>query len=114
MSFQCTWRFSIAPGSSAADLSAETDVIMSELLSIERTDPLLRDASIGLDVAKREVEISLASEAQSFDEAVHHMTGSIRAAIHAAGGATPGWCNESEEWSAARGLILANGQLVAS
>lgn len=87
---------------------------MSELLSIESTDPLLRDASIGLDTSKRVVEISLSSEAQSFAEAVQHMSGSIRAAIHAAGGATPGWCDDSEEPSAICGLILANGQLVAS
>jgi hypothetical protein len=62
------------------------DAAMDELVKLDVTDP-----SIGGTLTEGDVEFSLAVEADTLETATVHAFGTIRAAIHAAGGGTPGW-----------------------
>jgi hypothetical protein len=69
-----------------ADTEAFFGRVMQELLDLGVEDP-----AIGVDLEKREVSMSLVAEGELPEDAVATAMGTIRAAIHAAGGATPGW-----------------------
>ena len=62
------------------------DAVMDELVKLHATDP-----SIGGALPDGDVELSLAVEAETLEEATGSAFGTIRTAIHAAGGGTPGW-----------------------
>jgi hypothetical protein len=62
------------------------DAVMDELVKLHATDP-----SIGGTLPDGDVELSLAVEAETLEEATGSAFGTIRTAIHAAGGGTPGW-----------------------
>jgi hypothetical protein len=62
------------------------DVVMEELVKLDVTDP-----SIGGTLSDGDIEFSLAVEADTLEKATMSAFGTIRAAIHAAEGATPGW-----------------------
>lgn len=62
------------------------DAVMGELVKLDVTDP-----SIGGTLTEGDVEFSLAVEADTLEKATVRAFGTIRAAIHAAGGGTPGW-----------------------
>lgn len=73
-------------GGSDDEIPGQVDTVMEELLRLDAGDP-----AIGLRLTAREVEISVIVESESLDDAEGRGNGMIRAAIHAAGGATPGW-----------------------
>jgi hypothetical protein len=73
-------------GGSVEERDEMTDRVMEELLKLEVEDP-----SVGGSLTSGEVQISLTIEASSKKEAISKTNGLIRTAIHAAGGATPGW-----------------------
>jgi hypothetical protein len=62
------------------------DAVMEELVKLDVTDP-----SIGGTLSDGDIEFSLAVEAETLEKATATTFGTIRAAIHAAGGGTPGW-----------------------
>jgi hypothetical protein len=62
------------------------DAVMEELVELHVTDP-----SIGGVLSDGDIEFSLAIEAETLEKATASAFGTIRAAIHAAGGGTPGW-----------------------
>jgi hypothetical protein len=62
------------------------DAVMDELVKLDVTDP-----SIGGTLTDGDIEFSLAVEADTLERATAGAFGTIRAAIHAAGGGTPGW-----------------------
>ena len=57
------------------------------------------DPAIGGRLGVGEVEVSVSVDADSLDDAQAEGSATIRSAIHAAGGATPGW---RIDWTAAR------------
>ena len=114
MDVECTWRFTVSSDKSAAELSRDLDMVMNELLVIEELDPCLSDASLALDNASGTVEIGLRCVSTSTERGTHHIMSAIRAAIHAAGGATPGWPESLEDQGAGTGLVLEDGELVVS
>ena len=67
-------------------LEQALDRVMEELVKLDVTDP-----SIGGTLADGDIEFSLAVEADTLEKAIASVFGTIRAAIHAAGGGTPGW-----------------------
>ena len=77
-------------GNAPANLEAQLDLVMEELLHLE-----VADASIGAVETTGAVEITVTVAADTLEDALNHGSAAIRAAIHAAGGATPGW---SIEW----------------
>ncbi|MHB8512360.1 MAG: hypothetical protein ACYDCC_09265 [Actinomycetota bacterium] len=73
------------------DTENHLDSVMQELLKLSDVN----DAAIGVVEATASVEITVTIDATSLEEALNRGSAAIRAAIHAAGGATPGW---SIEW----------------
>ena len=59
---------------------------MDELVKLHAADP-----SVGGTLPDGDVELSLAVEADTLEEATGSAFGTIRTAIHAASGGTPGW-----------------------
>jgi hypothetical protein len=80
--FACQLRVHGDPGG----LEPQLDGIMEELCRLEVTDPW-----IGATLSRGEIEVTLAVEAPSFEEAVAKALTAVRTAIHAAGGGTPDW-----------------------
>lgn len=108
MNVTCTWRFRVV----AEDLDrvpAEVDSIMEEMLNLETE--VLHSTSIGLDLDKQELEVSVSVEAETFERAVEIGISAIRTAIHAAGGSTPDWPSTSAVVE--DGLRLIEPQLIA-
>jgi hypothetical protein len=62
------------------------DAVMEELVKLHVTDP-----SIGGTLSDGDIEFTLAVEAETLEKATASAFGTIRTAIHAAGGGTPGW-----------------------
>ena len=62
------------------------DRMMAELVALRAIDP-----SIGGTLTDGEIEFGLAVEAETLEKALLSAFGTIRSAIHAAEGATPGW-----------------------
>jgi hypothetical protein len=79
-------------GGSVEERDDMTDRVMEELLKLGVEDP-----SVGGSLTSGEIQISLMIEASSKREAVSEADALIRTAIHAAGGATPGWPTLSPE-----------------
>ena len=77
-------------GTSAAlipeELESHLSAVMDSLLDLNADD-----ATVGAALAAGQVEISVSVEADSVAGAVDAGFAVIRSAIHAAGGATPGW-----------------------
>lgn len=69
------------------DFEAHTDRLMDALLSLQD----LIDPDIGGNLAARRVDITMTVEADSIPDAAYKSLCAVRTAIHAAGGATPGW-----------------------
>lgn len=67
-------------------LEAHFDEVMEELLRLN-----VEDAAVSGALARGIVEVSVTVEADDVDKAQGVGNGVIRAAIHAADGATPGW-----------------------
>jgi hypothetical protein len=70
----------------AVDIQGFFDRVMEEFLTLRVDDP-----GIGVDLQRREVSIGLVAQGEGFEDAVAAGMNAIRTAIHAAGGATPGW-----------------------
>lgn len=81
-------------GGPAEDLAEHLDAVMEELVDLGVDDP-----AVGARLGAGEVEISISLDADSLDAAQAEGNATIRTAIHAAGGATPGW---RIDWTAAR------------
>ena len=69
-----------------SELEKLLDVVMEELVKLDVTDP-----SIGGTLSDGDIELTLAVEAETLEKATATAFGTIRTAIHAAGGGTPGW-----------------------
>ena len=76
-------------------LDAHLDRVMDELEKLGADSP-----SIDATLAKGTVEISIVVDASSWEEATQKGLGTLRTAIHAAGGGTPDWPTEISppEW----------------
>jgi hypothetical protein len=69
-----------------SELEKLLDVVMEELVKLDVADP-----SIGGTLSDGDIELTLAVEAETLEKATASAFGTIRTAIHAAGGGTPGW-----------------------
>jgi hypothetical protein len=82
-----------ASGDDADNLALLTDGIMGELVDLADSDPNMDDPAISLDLVEESVLFELTARGEDFDAAWSHALACLRSAIHAAGGATPGWEN---------------------
>lgn len=73
------------------DLDIHLDQVMTALMAIEAADNRISDSDYVATVKTGFVRINSSAHANSFDEAAAIAMATIRTAIHAAGGFTPGW-----------------------
>jgi hypothetical protein len=83
LSFETELTYTAAPDTDVEEFFGR---VMQELINLGVDDP-----GIGVDLAKREVSVGLVAEGELPEDAVAAAMTTIRTAIHAAGGATPGW-----------------------
>lgn len=84
-----TKTFQVTGFDAVEDLDRHTDRVMDELLKLESAT--ITDADLSAMLSTGIVELSITVAAGDFDEAVECADSCIRAAIHSAGGHTPGW-----------------------
>ena len=111
MNITCTWEFSLISNGATSDIPGELDQVMTELLALEACTDGVADSAIGLDLATMTAEISVSVEADSPEAAIATAMGSIRTAIHAAGGSTAGWPSVSDVVGS--GIVFEPRQLTA-
>lgn len=76
---------------SGDDLSAFCDALMEALVHLAETDPDMADPSVGVTLSTGEIQVDITVAAAVAEDAFVKGVGSIRAAVHEAGGRTPGW-----------------------
>ncbi len=86
----------IAEGGSSESLERHLDGVMDALMELEEADPCLSDADLSARVADRTAEFSITVECDEVEDAAHKGLSTIRTAIHAADGATPGWESDAQ------------------
>ncbi len=91
--FQCTLTVT-HPTSDREAIREEVDRVMRELILIEQSAVAITNAAISLDLDSLQVVVELVAGGGTFQVAQRTAESSLRAAIHAAGGSTPGW-----EWT---------------
>ena len=111
MNITCTWEFTLIPKQEALAVPAELDRVMRELLLLEACTGGLSDSAIGLDLDEMVAEISVSVDAESPEEGIAIALGSIRTAIHAAGGSTAGWPSVTDV--VGTGMVFEPRQLTA-
>jgi hypothetical protein len=95
--------------SSDEDVESHLDQVMTELLELQAEDP-----SIDVALDERRVSLAVAVEASNPLEAIDRASSFIRAAIHAAGGATPDWPTADDGAWSIRLIGVRSGELVAA
>ena len=78
-----------------AALLDHVDRVTEELAALDEAHEALLDFAIGVDADRFEVTVELTVQAPSVDDAVACAKSCARSAVHAAGGATPGWDDAS-------------------
>lgn len=78
-------------GNSRTELEEHADAVMDALLDLELDDGTFRDPSVGVVHSERRVDVDLYVDALDVIGAAAGYLTAVRAAIHAAGGGTPGW-----------------------
>lgn len=73
------------------DLDHHLDQVMTALMAIEAADDRISDSDYTATIKTGFVCINSSAKASTFDEAAAVAMATIRSAIHAAGGFTPGW-----------------------
>ncbi|MCW2736111.1 hypothetical protein [Nocardioides sp.] len=78
----------------AEPIDEQLGAVMEELVKLADSDCGISDPAVSYDSDLRLVTIEVVAESDDFDDAVVTADSCIRSAIHAAGGATPGWTVE--------------------
>jgi hypothetical protein len=74
-----------------ADLGDVIDYVTDQLAVIDENTPALLDYAVSSDATDNTVSFELTVDAEDQMEALAGAVSWVRAAFHAAGGATPGW-----------------------
>lgn len=83
-------------------LAANVDQIMDEMLKLEESDCGIKDTALSLDIREMTLIVECLASGRNLSEAATCASSAIRAAVHAAGGATHGWDYNSHEASQRR------------
>ncbi len=81
-----------APGRTEA-LEAATDALMAALADLEEADPRVNDVDLGGNYLTGHADVRMLIDADNEGEAALYAFTTLRTAIHATGGLTPGWEN---------------------
>lgn len=73
------------------DLESIVDALADELASLEDVTPALLDSTVSMDADESLIAATVTTEADTFEAAAQTGDAAVRAAVHAAGGATPDW-----------------------
>ena len=74
-----------------SQLEAVAGKLMEELLALEDAGCGIHSSAVSADLGASQIAIEVSVDADSKTTAVSVAQSCIRAAVHAAGGATPGW-----------------------
>jgi len=96
-----------AHGADRSGLDQHLDQVMEELLQLQATDP-----SVDVEFSTATVRVAVSVVANNPLEATDAASSFIRAAIHAAGGATPDWPSPDDPTWAVELTGVETGQLV--
>ena len=114
MNVHCTWRFAVSGGASSKEYLPGLDRVMEHLLEIEAEDLRLSDAALAFDGDAGVVEVSIASDGVTLDEALLQADHAVRSAIDAAGGSTPNWASQERLIESENSVTFTHGQLLVS
>ncbi|MFB9776025.1 hypothetical protein [Brevibacterium otitidis] len=73
------------------DLESVFDALADELASLEDATMGLLDSTVSMDANESLIAATVTTEGDTFEAAAQTADSAVRAAVHAAGGATPGW-----------------------
>ncbi len=79
------------------DLFEAVESLTEALADLEDCNRSLLDSTLSADKSTNQVVVEVSIEADSIDQALDEGQSCIRAAIHAAGGGTPGWEKSFED-----------------
>lgn len=91
MMYAAVIPISVAFGSPDADLGETIDQVTDQLALIDERTPEFLDYAISSDATDNSVVFEVTVDASDEMEALAGAVSWVRAAIHATGGATPGW-----------------------
>lgn len=77
--------------SGEGDYGDAVDEMVCAYADIEESDPALIDMGVGLKGSTGALEIDMTIDIDDLEAALHKALGTLRAAIHTAGGSTPNW-----------------------
>jgi hypothetical protein len=80
------WHVRLHPGEDAETVTQQAEGIMEALLDIETKEGLINSAAVSVDLGAMLVEIDLAADADSLDEAQQLVDDAVRRAVVMAGG----------------------------
>lgn len=72
-------------------LEAEVSRVMAELVALSGPKASVDDPALSMDFAFNTLTAEMIARGEDFEAAMACADSALRAAIHAAGGATPGW-----------------------
>lgn len=72
-------------------LDDRTDQLMDHLLAIEEAQPYIQDPDLTATLSTGMVQVSMYIDADDLPDAGQKLVATVRHAIHAIGGGTPGW-----------------------
>ena len=70
------------------------EAVADALFELDASNPTLLDADVAATVAKNLISLAIIGMGECIDAASANAVSAIRTAIHASGGATPGWDEE--------------------
>lgn len=91
----------------SADLGDAIDQVTNELALIDERTPEMLDYAVSSDATDNTVVFELTVDADDEMEALAGAVSWVRAAIHATGGATPGWSVSSVDSVSVKPLALS-------
>lgn len=100
ISLDVTMEVNVRIDEEAEPIDEQLGAVMDELVKLADGNCGISDPAISYDSERKLVTIEVVAENEDFDDAVLTANSCIRSAIHAAGGATPGWAVEKRSQKA--------------
>jgi hypothetical protein len=115
MAMHVVWDFTLEPQQSNAELFHATgERLMQELLKLEELNGYVADPAVSSEADRGGIVVELVTSGPDYATALQRALDVVRTAIHAAGGATPGWPNAGDLGSQETDLEFRTGNMNAS
>jgi hypothetical protein len=109
------WDFTLCPTQPDVELFHATgERLMQELLKLEELNSYVADPAVSTEADRGGIVVELVTSSPDYATALQRALDVVRTAIHAAGGATPGWPNTGDLVSEETDLEFRTGNMNAS